>query len=40
MGWTSENVAQDFNISREDMDTFAATYVRHALLSIPLLFAS
>ncbi|KDN42710.1 hypothetical protein RSAG8_06667, partial [Rhizoctonia solani AG-8 WAC10335] len=24
MGWTSENVAQDFNISREDMDKFAA----------------
>lgn len=24
MGWTSENVAQDFNISREDMDAFAA----------------
>lgn len=27
MGWTSENVAQDFNISREDMDEFAALYV-------------
>lgn len=24
MGWTSENVAEDFNISREDMDKFAA----------------
>ncbi|KAF8745169.1 WD40 repeat-like protein, partial [Rhizoctonia solani] len=24
MGWTSENVAQDFNITREDMDQFAA----------------
>ncbi|KAG9081078.1 hypothetical protein FRC06_005845 [Ceratobasidium sp. 370] len=24
MGWTSENVAQDFNISREDMDALAA----------------
>lgn len=24
MGWTSENVAQDFNISREDMDHLAA----------------
>ncbi|KAJ1301606.1 hypothetical protein OPQ81_008854 [Rhizoctonia solani] len=24
MGWTSENVAQDFNISREDMDQLAA----------------
>lgn len=24
MGWTSENVAKDFNISREQMDAFAA----------------
>ena len=24
MGWTSENVASDFKISREDMDEFAA----------------
>lgn len=24
MGWTSENVAQDYNISRDIMDTFAA----------------
>ncbi|KAL4268100.1 thiolase-like superfamily protein [Pleurotus pulmonarius] len=24
MGWTSENVAEDFNISREDQDDFAA----------------
>ncbi|CAE6532291.1 unnamed protein product, partial [Rhizoctonia solani] len=24
MGWTSENVAQDFNITREDMDELAA----------------
>ncbi|KAI0048327.1 thiolase [Auriscalpium vulgare] len=24
MGWTSENVAKDFNITREDMDDFAA----------------
>jgi acetyl-CoA acyltransferase 1 len=24
MGWTSENVAEDFNISREDMDKLAA----------------
>lgn len=23
MGWTSENVAKDFNISREKMDHFA-----------------
>jgi acetyl-CoA acyltransferase 1 len=23
MGWTSENVAEDFNISREDMDKLA-----------------
>ncbi|GJJ09854.1 hypothetical protein Clacol_004078 [Clathrus columnatus] len=27
MGWTSENVAEEFNISREDMDKFAALYV-------------
>lgn len=26
MGWTSENVSEDFNISREDMDKFAAMY--------------
>lgn len=24
MGWTSENVAEEFNISREDMDQLAA----------------
>jgi acetyl-CoA acyltransferase 1 len=24
MGWTSENVAEEFNISREDMDKLAA----------------
>lgn len=23
MGWTSENVAADYNISRQDMDEFA-----------------
>lgn len=27
MGWTSENVASDFKISREDMDEFAALWV-------------
>jgi acetyl-CoA acyltransferase 1 len=27
VGWTSENVAHDFNISREDMDAFAAMFV-------------
>ncbi|KAH0835014.1 putative thiolase [Lanmaoa asiatica] len=30
MGWTSENVAQDYNISREDMDAFAALSVQRA----------
>ncbi|KZS95751.1 thiolase [Sistotremastrum niveocremeum HHB9708] len=30
MGWTSENVAQDFNISREDMDAFAAISFQRA----------
>ena len=30
MGWTSENVAEDFNISREDMDTFAAMSFQRA----------
>ena len=24
MGWTSENVAADFNVTREQMDAFAA----------------
>jgi acetyl-CoA acetyltransferase len=24
MGWTSENVAKDFNVTREEQDTFAA----------------
>jgi hypothetical protein len=27
MGWTSENVAADFNISREEMDELAALSV-------------
>lgn len=30
MGWTSENVAGDFNISREDMDDWAATSFQRA----------
>ena len=30
MGWTSENVAEDFNISREDMDAFAALSFQRA----------
>ncbi|EIN14047.1 thiolase [Punctularia strigosozonata HHB-11173 SS5] len=30
MGWTSENVAQDFDISREDMDAFAAMSFQRA----------
>lgn len=30
MGWTSENVAKDFNISREDMDTLAALSFQRA----------
>ncbi|THH14362.1 hypothetical protein EW146_g5957 [Bondarzewia mesenterica] len=30
MGWTSENVAGDFNISREDMDEFAAISFQRA----------
>jgi acetyl-CoA acyltransferase 1 len=30
MGWTSENVAGDFNISREDMDAFAAMSFQRA----------
>jgi len=30
MGWTSENVAQDFNISREDMDAYAAMSFQRA----------
>ena len=30
MGWTSENVAEDFNISREDMDGLAALSFRRA----------
>ena len=30
MGWTSENVAQDFNVSREDMDAFAAQSFQRA----------
>ncbi|KAF8578724.1 thiolase [Ramaria rubella] len=30
MGWTSENVAEDFNISREDMDTFSAISFQRA----------
>ncbi|KAI0068296.1 thiolase [Artomyces pyxidatus] len=30
MGWTSENVAGDFNISREDMDHFAALSFQRA----------
>ncbi|KAG9311515.1 thiolase [Chiua virens] len=30
MGWTSENVAQDYNISREVMDTFAALSFQRA----------
>ena len=30
MGWTSENVAGDFNISREDMDAFAARSFQRA----------
>lgn len=27
MGWTSENVASDFKVSRENMDEFAALWV-------------
>ena len=30
MGWTSENVAEDFNISREDMDGLAALSFQRA----------
>lgn len=30
MGWTSENVAEDFAISREDMDDFAAKSYQRA----------
>jgi acetyl-CoA acyltransferase 1 len=30
MGWTSENVAGDFNISRADMDNFAASSFQRA----------
>ncbi|THH10155.1 hypothetical protein EW145_g1517 [Phellinidium pouzarii] len=30
MGWTSENVAEDFNISREDMDALAALSFQRA----------
>lgn len=30
MGWTSENVAEDFNISREDMDSYAALSFQRA----------
>ncbi|KIJ46425.1 hypothetical protein M422DRAFT_29275 [Sphaerobolus stellatus SS14] len=30
MGWTSENVAEDFNIPREDMDKFAALSYQRA----------
>ncbi len=30
MGWTSENVAREFNISREDMDEFAARSFQRA----------
>jgi len=30
MGWTSENVAREFNISREDMDAFAAKSFQRA----------
>ena len=30
MGWTSENVAADFNISREEQDDFAATSFQRA----------
>lgn len=30
MGWTSENVASDFNISREEMDEFAAISFQRA----------
>ena len=30
MGWTSENVAREFNISREDMDDFAAKSFQRA----------
>ncbi|EJD03714.1 thiolase [Fomitiporia mediterranea MF3/22] len=30
MGWTSENVAKDFNISREDMDALAALSFQRA----------
>lgn len=30
MGWTSENVAREFNVSREDMDEFAARSFQRA----------
>ncbi|EGN97625.1 hypothetical protein SERLA73DRAFT_110931 [Serpula lacrymans var. lacrymans S7.3] len=30
MGWTSENVAEDYNISREDMDEFSAKSYQRA----------
>ena len=30
MGWTSENVASDFNLSREDMDELAALSFQRA----------
>lgn len=30
MGWTSENVAEDFNVSRDDMDEYAARSFQRA----------
>ena len=30
MGWTSENVAGDFNVTREEMDTYAALSFQRA----------
>jgi hypothetical protein len=37
MGWTSENVAEDFKIAREDMDRFAAMYANCHIYTTELL---
>lgn len=34
MGWTSENVANDFGVAREDMDLWAATYVENLTITV------
>jgi acetyl-CoA acyltransferase 1 len=33
MGWTSENVARDFNVTREEQDEFAASSFQKAELA-------